>query len=158
MIHIQNPVYYRKFRHIQTYSRPFQTFSYSVAYLEPCVTLTYSKPYHFQNPNIFRTQDKFRTLSRHIQTYPERCVTLEYREHCHNQNFRMFRTRGIFRILVMLGHSSIFRHTIIVIIVIIILIVHTFQRNLKRHVFDCNDVNFNARPSLLKNTRSLKIA
>ena len=56
MIHIQNPVYYRKFRHIQTCSRPLKDiFSHIVAYLEPCVTLAYSEPCHIQNSGVFRT-------------------------------------------------------------------------------------------------------
>ena len=40
--YIQNPVYYRKFRHILPY----------MAYLEPCVTLAHSEPCHIQNPDI----------------------------------------------------------------------------------------------------------
>ena len=51
MRYIQNPVYYRKFRHIQACSCPIK------AYLEPCVTLAYLEPCHIQNPVIFRTQD-----------------------------------------------------------------------------------------------------
>ena len=53
-------------------------FSHIVAYLEPCVTLAYSKPCHIQNLGIFITQDVFRTLSRHILIYSKRCVTLAY--------------------------------------------------------------------------------
>ena len=41
-------------------------FSYIVAYLEPYATLAYSDPCHIQNLDIFRTQDLFRTLQRHI--------------------------------------------------------------------------------------------
>ena len=70
MIHIKNPLYYRKFRHVQAYSRPIQTYS-AMAYLEPCVIVVYSEPCHIQNPRIFRTQDIFRTLSRNMLTYPE---------------------------------------------------------------------------------------
>ena len=65
MIHIKNPVYCRKFRHIQ-------------AYLEPCVFFACFEPSYIQNPSIFRTQDILRTLSRHILTYRERCVTVTY--------------------------------------------------------------------------------
>ena len=64
---VKNPIYYRKFVHIQTYSRHD-----IVTYLEPCVTLVYSEPCHIQNPGIFRT------LSRHILAYSERHVTLAY--------------------------------------------------------------------------------
>ena len=46
MMHIQNPVYYRKFRHIQAYSGPIKTFSHIVAYLEPCVTGAYSESWY----------------------------------------------------------------------------------------------------------------
>ena len=49
MIHIQNPVYYRKFRHIHAYSRHIKT------YLEPYVALAYSEPCQIQNPGIYRT-------------------------------------------------------------------------------------------------------
>ena len=56
MIHIQNLVYYSKFRYIWTYSRP-DIFSHFVVYLEICVTLAYSEPCHIQNNGIFRTQD-----------------------------------------------------------------------------------------------------
>ena len=51
---------------IQAYSRPIQTYSTIVAYLEPCVTLACSESCHIQNIGIFRIQDIFRTLSRHI--------------------------------------------------------------------------------------------
>ena len=93
---------------IQKYSGIFTSysddiFSHIVAYLEPCLTLAYSDPYHIQNPSIFRTQDIFRTLSRHILA--ERCGTLTFWEPCHSQNFAIiqnfgiFKTRRIFRIL-----------------------------------------------------------
>ena len=90
MIHIKNPLYYRKFRHVQAYSRPIQTYS-AMAYLEPSVILVYSEPCHIQNPRIFRTQDIFRTLSRNTLTYPELCVTPAIWETCHIQNFVIFR-------------------------------------------------------------------
>ena len=88
---------------IQTYSGVLTSysgiFSHIVTYLEPCVTLAYSKPCHIQIPSVFRTQDIFRTLSRHILAYPERCITLAYWEPCHIQNFSIqnfgtFRTLG----------------------------------------------------------------
>ena len=86
MIHNQNSVCYRKFRHI-------------VAYSENCVTFAYSESCPIQNHDIFRTQDIFRTLSRHIMAYSELCVTLAYSEPCHIQNFGIFRSQGMFRIL-----------------------------------------------------------
>ena len=84
MIYIQNLVNYRKFRHIQVYSRPIQAYSgpfrhsHILACLEPRVTFKYSELRHIQNPGIFRTQDIFRPLSRHILTYSELCITLAY--------------------------------------------------------------------------------
>ena len=89
---------------IQTYPVIFTSYSdifrHIVAYLEPCVTLTYSEPCHIQNPGIFRTQDIFRTLSRHILTYSKRCVTFAFWELCHIQKF------AIFRILAYLGQEA----------------------------------------------------
>ena len=132
MMYIQNPVYYRKFRYIQ-------------AYLEPCVTLVYSDLYHIQNPGIFRTQDIFRTLSRHILAYSKDWASLTFWE-----TFGIFRTQA----------SCLLRHiqayTIMIVIIELTLYFqfntfHTFQRNLKSQMFfDYNDVNFNAQLSLLK--------
>ena len=163
MIHIQNHVYYQKFKYIQIYSRPIHViFNLAVTYLELCVTLAYSEPCHIQNPGITRTQDKFRTLSRYILTYSERCVTPAYREPCHIKNFDMS------RILEYLGHeayseSFLFRHIQAysdifsndsynnIDFLFLALILHSFQWNLKRHMFfDYNSVNFNARLSQLK--------
>ena len=45
------------------------------AYWETCVILTYSEPCHIQNLGIFRTQDIFRTLSRHVLANTE-CVRI----------------------------------------------------------------------------------
>ena len=84
MIHIQDPIYYPKLKHVHI-------FNHIVAYLEPCVTLVYLEPCHIQNPGIFRTQDILRSLSRHILAYSERCVMLAYWEPCHIQNFVTFR-------------------------------------------------------------------
>ena len=75
-------------------------FSHIVAYLEPCVTLSYSELCHTQNPGIFRTQDMPRVLSRHIQVYAGRCVILAYWELCHIKKF------SIFRILAHLGPEA----------------------------------------------------
>ena len=104
MILVQNPVYYRKFRHIQAY----MLFSYIVTYLEPCVTLAYSEPCHIQNPGIYRAQDIFSSLSRHILAYSEHCVTrilriLSYSEFSHIKNFGIFRIPGT-------SKSCLFRH------------------------------------------------
>ena len=106
MIHIQNPVYYRKFRHIQAYSRPAQTYSpINCGILNFCVTFAYSEPYHILKPGIFRTRDILRTLLRYILTFSARqnariLKTLSYLElYYHIQNFGAFRTQGIFRIL-----------------------------------------------------------
>ena len=81
MRHIRKLIYCRKFLHIWAYSLPISHIqSHTVAYLEPCATLAYSEPCHFQNPDIFRTQDIFRTLLRHILAYSEHCVTIAYWE------------------------------------------------------------------------------
>ena len=77
---------------IQTYTGIFTSysdiFSHIVACLEPCVTVAYLKPCHIQNPEIFRIQDIFRTLLRHILVYSERL-----------RNARLLRTPPIFRTL-----------------------------------------------------------
>ena len=44
------------------------------------VTLAYSEPCHIQNSGIFRTEDVFRTLSRHILENPAIFRTLTYSE------------------------------------------------------------------------------
>ena len=62
-----------------------------MAYLEPCVTLAYSKPCHIQNPGIFRAQDISRTPSRHILAYSQRCVKFPYWKSCHILKFFIFR-------------------------------------------------------------------
>ena len=64
------------FRHIQPYCRVI--LNHVVSYLQPCVTLAYSEPGHIQNPGIFRTQDIFVTLLRHILAYSERFIRLAY--------------------------------------------------------------------------------
>ena len=100
MMHIQNPIYYREFRHIQIYSPSLKTDSAMLRHILNPVTFTYSEPCHIQNPGIFRTEDTFRTLSSHILAYSERCVTLAYWEPCHIQNL------AIFRILAYLGTEA----------------------------------------------------
>ena len=83
--YIQNPAIFTTlsiilnsdiFRHIHL----LFTLSHIMTYLEPCVTLAYSKPCHIQKPSTFRTRDIFSTLSRHILPYLERCVTFAYWE------------------------------------------------------------------------------
>ena len=90
----------------------FRTLSYTsihiVAYWEPCVTLAYSEPCHIQNPGIYRAQDIFSSLSRHILAYSEHCVTrilriLSYSEFSHIKNFGIFRIPGT-------SKSCLFRH------------------------------------------------
>ena len=133
-------------------------FSDIVAYVEACITLAYSEPCHIQNPGIFRIQDLFRTLPRHILAYSKRCVTLACWEPCHIPNF------PILRILACLGPKEysepcVFRHiqaySIMIVIITLTFIFHFkltyFSKTFKRHLFfDYNDVNFNARLSLLK--------
>ena len=80
-----------------------------MAYLELCVTLAYLEPCHIQNPGIFRNQDIFRSLSRHILAYSECCVMFTYWWPCHIQYFVICRSLGY------LGHeicseSCSFRH------------------------------------------------
>ena len=91
MIHIQN----RLLLKIQTYSGIFTScsdmFSHTVAYLEPCVILAYSEPFHIHNSGIFRTQDIFRTLPRLILAYWVGCVMLAFWKTCFIQNFDIFR-------------------------------------------------------------------
>ena len=159
MIHIQNLVYYLHsdiFRHIHVL---LDIFSHIVAYLEPCVTLAYLEPCYIQNSSIFRTQDMFRTLSIKVYSGISKALcnasilrTLTFSELCHIQTFGIFRTRGIFRTPLMQVPSGIFKTMIgIVILNFVCFFYFTFQQNLKRHIFfDYNDVNFNARPSLLK--------
>ena len=53
--------------------------------------MTYSEPCHIQTSNIFRTQDIFITLPKHILAYSEHCVTLAYWKPCLIQNFVIFR-------------------------------------------------------------------
>ena len=117
MLHIQNPVYYRRFRHIK-------------AYLEPCVTLAYSEPCHIQTPGIFRTQDIFRTRSWHILVYSERCLTLPYWEPSHIQN--TFYTE---QFLHNIQAYSVMIVTITISFLFFTSILHTFQQNLKWHLF-----------------------
>ena len=94
MIHIQNSVYHRKFRHIHVLLRHIQP--YCAIFRTLCSSWIF-RTLPIQNPGIFITSDTFWTLSRHILAYSERCVTFAYWEPCHIQNFTTF------RILVYLG-------------------------------------------------------
>ena len=109
---------------------------------KPCVTLAYSRPSHIQNLGKFRIQGIFRTLSNHIMAYSERST---YWTPYHIQNF------AIFKILAYLGLEAylepfLFSHIRAYLGIFNIdsynnvnvpffaLILHTFQRNLKRHI------------------------
>ena len=147
---------------IQTYSGIFtfcsDIFSYIVAYLEPCVISTYSEPFHIQNPGIFRSQDMFRILSRHILLYSIGCVMLAFWKNCFIQNFAIFKISALrnSRHIQNPVYLGTFRHIqtysiVITLSFFFIFFFHTFQRDLKRHMlFDYNDVSSNARPSLFK--------
>ena len=75
---IQNHSYYRKFRHIQAYSRPFKTYSAIMRHIQsPLLLFAFLEPCHIQNLGIFRAPEIFTALSRHILAYSERCVTLK---------------------------------------------------------------------------------
>ena len=63
MMYMQKPVYYCKFRHIQTYSRPIKTFRDTVAYLEPCVTLASPEPCHIRIYNLIQIQNFVKAYS-----------------------------------------------------------------------------------------------
>ena len=70
--HTQNPVYYRKVRLIQAYSR----ITYSRRYIEPYGDILRAlQLLHIQNPAILRTQNIFKTMSGQIMAYSEHCIT-----------------------------------------------------------------------------------
>ena len=97
MTHIQGPVCYRKFRHIHVLFRHIQP--YCGIFRTLCNSYII-KSWYIQNPDIFRTQDVFRTLSRYILAYSKRCVTLAYCEPFYIQKL------VIFRILAYLGSDA----------------------------------------------------
>ena len=148
MIHIQNPAYYRKFRHSQAYSCLIKT------YLESCVTLA------IQNPAVFRILACLESkIYSELKVYSERCVTLAYREPCHIQNFAIFRILAYLELKVysescLYGHiqaySGIFDNGScnINFLSFFTLILQTFSPKFKKtyflDFFDYNDVNFNA--------------
>ena len=129
--HIQSPAYYRKFRHIQAYSRPVKTFSH----IESC---------HIQNPGYRYTQNSAKANAGIFRTLCNTRIlrTLSYSEVWHIQNF------AIFSILPYLGpeaysksclYRHIFRHIQAYSIMTVItaltffyffqLILHTFQQD-----------------------------
>ena len=133
-------------------------FNHIVVYSEFCVTLAYREPCHIQNSGILRIQDVFKTLSTDILAYAERCVTFTYWELGLIQDFSIFRSLAYLG-LEAYSESCLFRHMQAYIMIVTItltfffftLIWHTFQQNLKMHMLHgYNDVNFNARLSLLK--------
>ena len=146
MIHIQNHVYYRKFRHSGIFTCYSDIFSHIVACSKLCVTLAHSEACYIQNPGIFRIRDLFRTLPRHTLAHPEHCVRLAYWESCLTQNFTLFRNLTNLRPQAY-SESCLFRHTLAfsgilnndshsnINFLFFTLIFHTFQRNLKRNVF-----------------------
>ena len=93
----QNPLYYQKWTYSGIFTSSLDIFSHIVAYFESCVTFAYSKARHWHienhilSPGTLRTQDIFRTLSRHILAYSECCARLAIWEPCHIQNFAIFR-------------------------------------------------------------------
>ena len=157
MVNIQNSVIVNSviFRHI-------------VAQKEDCVTPAYWKPCHIQNSGIFRTQDIFRTLSRHILEYTER-VTLAYWESYHIQNFTIFRNLAylgpqaysescLFRLIQaysgMLNNDSWNNINTL----FFTLILYAFRRTLKGHMFLTTLASISMFDWVyLSNTRPLKI-
>ena len=101
MIHIRNPVYYRKFRHfshIQVLLRHIQPYCGILRTLcDSCIfrTLPYSESCHMSNLRYIQNSAKaysgiFRTLC-NVRILR----TLKYSELCHIQNYGIFRTRDI---------------------------------------------------------------
>ena len=129
---------------IQTYSGIFTTcsyiFSHIVAYLEHCVILAYSEPFHIENLDIFRTQDIFRTLSRYIVAYSVGCVTLASWKTCFIQNFAIFRistlrnSRHIQNLVYLGTFMHIQTYSIMITLTFFLHFFHTFQWDLKRPI------------------------
>ena len=84
------------FRYNQTYPGIIQ------AYLELCVTLTYLKLWHIQNPNIFRTRGIFRSTA---YSQPQYIQNPHY-----IQNAGIFKIWDIFRTLPYLRWSVNYFH------------------------------------------------
>ena len=128
---------------IQTYSSMFSScsniFSHIVAYLELCVILAYSELRHIQNPGISRTQDIFRTVSKHILVYSVDSVTLVFLKPCDIHIFAIFKMSAnlgleaysescLFKQIQ--AYSDIFNNDNINFLFFTFF--HTFQRNFKR--------------------------
>ena len=94
------------FRHTHILS---DILSHIVAYSEPCVTLAYSEHCRIQSSGIFRTQNRFRNLSRHI-CHIQNAVKRSHIEKPAIFRILAFRTPGILQILFKYVHSSVFRH------------------------------------------------
>ena len=143
VIHIQNYVYYPKFRHIQAYSRPIQIYSAILYHIQN----SYSESWHIQNPKYIQNSVKeysgiFRTLcnARILKTLP-------YSELWHIQDLRYIQNSVYLGTFMHIFNNDSYNS---INFLFFPLILNTFQRNLKIHVFDYNDVNFNARLRLLK--------
>ena len=153
MRNIQNRVYYCKFRHTQAYSHPIQTYSAILWHILNCVFIQNPaiviESWHFQNLRYIQN-----TVKAYFGIFRKLCNspifrTLSYSELCHIQNFghedpilgpMAYSESCLFRHMT---YSSIFNNDSYKInFLFFTLILHMF--------FDYNDVNFNARPSLLK--------
>ena len=120
-MHIQNPVYYRKFRHIQAYLRPVQRYSGKLWHIYNPLQLL-----HIQNPAIFRMQAYLEP-----KIYANFCQGIFW----HIQNARILRTlpyselghiqdRVIFRILFI--QAQIYSIMIVIITLTFFHFDHTF--------------------------------
>ena len=139
-------------------------FSHIVAQKEACVTPAYWKPCHIQNSGIFRTQDIFRTLSRHsgiYRTCDARILrTLTYSEFYHIQKFGIFRTPGIFKVLFIQAYSGMLNNDSWnnINTLFFTLILYAFRRTVKRHMFLTTLASISMLDWVyLNNTRPLKI-
>ena len=153
MMHIQKPVYHPKFRQIQVYSRPIKT--YSAIFRTLCISCIFrTLLYSYLKPRIYSElcQDiLFHSYNAVYQSHIENSAiyrTLPYLEFWHTQDPSHIQNPV---------QISSFRHIqaysikifITLTFFLVTVILHTFHRNLKRHMsIDYNEVNFNARPSL----------
>ena len=111
--HTQNLVYCCKFRHIYVYSRPIQTYSVTLSYIQNPVQLfrilPYSESWYIQNLRYIQNYVKtysglFRTLcNTHILR------TLPYSVLC-RIHFDIFKIRRVFRNLFIYACSAIFNN------------------------------------------------
>ena len=96
VIHIQNPVHNCKFRYLQAYACPLQTYCGIFRIMcNSCIfrILTYLEPRYIQNS---------------VKAYSERCVTLAYSEPCRIQNFGI--GPEAYSESCLCGHSGIFNN------------------------------------------------